>query len=389
MLFTPSPNSMSAIICDTLNYPVLSILNRFFFTTHSNRINRMTTPSKSKYSEAGVDIDKGNAFVNAIKKTVSSTHDKGVLNNIGGFSSHYAIDLEKFPQPILVNSTDGVGTKLAVAQLCNRHDTIGIDLVAMCVNDLVVGGATPLCFLDYFAVSKLDIDTACQVVDGIAEGCRQAGCSLVGGETAEMPGLYQAKDYDLAGFVTGIVNRDEIIDGSTIIPGDTIIGLASNGLHSNGFSLVRKVFFTDLGLTVDTQIAEFGSTLGEELLKPTRIYVKNVLEVLRNHSIKGMVHNTGGGFIDNIPRILPDQCGAEIDCNSWQAPPIFTYLMEKGAIPREEMYRTFNMGIGLMVIVEKEKAKEILDLFNQLGETATVIGTITENPAKESVELKF
>lgn len=349
----------------------------------------MTTPSKSKYSEAGVDIDKGNAFVDAIKQTVSSTHDKGVLTNIGGFSSHYAIDLERFPQPILVNSTDGVGTKLAVAQLCNRHDTIGIDLVAMCVNDLVVGGATPLCFLDYFAVSRLDIDTASQVVEGIAEGCRQAGCSLVGGETAEMPGLYQGDDYDLAGFVTGIVNRDEIIDGSTIEPDDTIIGLASNGLHSNGFSLVRKVFFTDLGLTVDTQIDEFGSTLGEELLKPTRIYVKNVLEALGQFPIKGMVHNTGGGFIDNIPRILPDHCGAEIDCNAWNIPPVFSYLMEKGNIPREEMYRTFNMGIGLMVIVDQQIAQDVLDLFNRLGETASIIGKISENPAKESVELLF
>lgn len=349
----------------------------------------MTAPSKSKYSEAGVDIDKGNAFVDAIKKTVSSTHDEGVLNNIGGFSSHYSIDLNKFPQPILVNSTDGVGTKLAVAQLCNRHDTIGIDLVAMCVNDLVVGGATPLCFLDYFSVGKLDIETACQVVEGIAEGCRQAGCSLVGGETAEMPGLYQANDYDLAGFVTGIVNRDSIIDGSTIKPGDTIIGLASNGLHSNGFSLVRKVFFTDLGLSVDTDIAEFDSTLGEELLKPTRIYVKNVLEVLKKYSIKGMVHNTGGGFIDNIPRILPDNCGAEINCKSWLIPPVFSYLMEKGEIPKEEMYRTFNMGIGLMAIVDSNTAQEVADLFNALGETASIIGTITENGEKDSVELLF
>ncbi len=337
----------------------------------------MSNSIKSKYSEAGVDIDKGNAFVEKIKPVVAATHDNGVLGNIGGFSSYYQIDLQKFPNPVLVNSTDGVGTKLAVANLCGRHDTIGIDLVAMCVNDLVVGGATPLCFLDYFAVGQLDIDVAAEVVTGIAAGCRQAGCSLVGGETAEMPGLYKAGDYDLAGFVTGIVNRDAIIDGSNIEEGDVVIGLASNGLHSNGFSLVRKICFTDLKLDINDHIDALGCTLGEELLKPTRIYVKNVLDCLERFSVKGMVHNTGGGFIDNIPRILPSGCGVQIDRSSWQIPAIFTFLQQQGNISGEEMYRTFNMGIGLLMIVDRKQAESICDHLNSLGEKAQIIGSIT------------
>lgn len=345
------------------------------------------TTSKSKYSEAGVDIDKGNAFVDAIKSTVSSTHDKGVLNNIGGFSSHYEVDLQRFPQPVLVSSTDGVGTKLAVAHMCKKHDTIGIDLVAMCVNDLVVGGATPLCFLDYFAVGKLEVDVAVEVVKGIAEGCKQSGCSLVGGETAEMPGLYQDDDYDLAGFVTGIVNRDAIIDGSTIGEGDVIIGLASSGLHSNGFSLVRKICFTDLGLNIDEHIDELGCTIGEELIKPTRIYVKNVLEAIDKHELKGLVHNTGGGFIDNIPRILPSGLGAEIDCSAWTAPPVFNFLQQKGEVPQEEMYRTFNMGIGMMVMVDAANAETVCKFFNSIGEKATIIGKVT-SAGDEQIVLK-
>ncbi len=228
----------------------------------------MSKTGKSKYAEAGVDIDKGNAFVEEIKDIVASTQQRGVLSGIGGFSSHFAIDTTKYPKPVLVNSTDGVGTKLAIAHLCNKHDTIGIDLVAMCVNDLVVGGATPLCFLDYLAVGKLDIAIAREVVRGIAEGCRQAQCALVGGETAEMPGLYREKDYDLAGFVTGIIDRDSIIDGSDIRAGDKIIGLQSSGLHSNGFSLVRKICFSDHDFSVDQYIDELGCSLGEELLRP-------------------------------------------------------------------------------------------------------------------------
>lgn len=336
----------------------------------------MTDSSKSKYSEAGVNIDKGNEFIEQIKEVVASTHQRGVLGGIGGFSSHIAIDTTKYAKPVIVNSTDGVGTKLAVAHLCNRHDTIGIDLVAMCVNDLIVGGASPLCFLDYFAVGKLDLEIAKNVVTGIAEGCKQAQCSLVGGETAEMPGLYKDKDYDLAGFVTGIVDRDNIIDGSDIRAGDKIIGLASSGLHSNGYSLVRKVCFTDNNLNVEDFIEEFTTTLGEELLKPTRIYVQAVKNVLKNFPINGMVHNTGGGFIDNIPRILPKGCKAILEKGTWEIPPIFPFLQKLGKIPEDEMYRTFNMGIGLLAIVDEAKANDICHHFKAVDEMATVIGEI-------------
>jgi len=337
----------------------------------------MSDPKKSKYSEAGVDIDKGNAFIEEIKEIVNSTHQRGVLGGIGGFSSHMVIDTNKYKTPVIVNSTDGVGTKLAVAQLCNKHDTIGIDLVAMCVNDLIVGGATPLSFLDYLAVGKLDLTMAKNIIKGIAEGCIQANCSLVGGETAEMPGLYQGTDYDLAGFVTGIVDRDAIIDGSDISSGNKIIGLESSGLHSNGYSLVRKIFFSDHDYTVDQFIDELDCTLGEELLKPTRIYVQSVLNVLKNYPINGMVHNTGGGFTDNIPRILPKGCKAVIDTKTWTPPPIFSLLEKMGEIPSEEMYRTFNMGIGLLVIVDEGEVDDICHHFGALGEKAYVIGEIS------------
>ena len=348
----------------------------------------MTKNTRSKYSEAGVDIDKGNRFVEKIKEVVATTHQRGVLNDIGGFSSLFAIDTEKYKQPVLVTSTDGVGTKLAVAQMCGKHDTIGIDLVAMCVNDIVVGGATPLCFLDYFSMGKLEIDVASEIVEGIAEGCRQAKCSLVGGETAEMPGLYKTGEYDLAGFTVGIVNRDQIIDGSGIRVGNTIIGLRSNGLHSNGFSLVRKICFQDLQLTVDSRVEELDATLGEELLKPTRIYVQAVLNVLKSYPINGMVHNTGGGFIDNIPRILPKGCKAVIDRTSWAEQPIFDFLKRHGKISQEEMYRTFNMGLGLLAIVAEEQADDIIQRFEALGEVPYRIGRI-ESCAEAEAQVIF
>ncbi|RZW25992.1 MAG: phosphoribosylformylglycinamidine cyclo-ligase, partial [Desulfobulbaceae bacterium] len=251
----------------------------------------MTESIRSKYQEAGVDIDKGNAFVRKIKNVIADTHQRGVISEIGGFSSLFSIDKDKYESPVLVSSTDGVGTKLAVAKSCGKHDTIGIDLVAMCANDIIVSGAKPLFFLDYLAVGKLELEVASQIVTGIAEGCKMANCSLVGGETAEMPGLYKEGDYDIAGFVTGIVDRDNIIDGSDIRVGNKIIGLESNGLHANGFSLVRKICFNDLGLSVDDYIEELGLALGEELLKPTRIYVQPILNVLKNYKINGMVHN--------------------------------------------------------------------------------------------------
>jgi len=347
----------------------------------------MNDIKQSKYSEAGVDIDKGNAFVKEIKDIVSATHQPGVLNDIGGFSSLFALDTEKYKNPVLVSSTDGVGTKLAIAGLCNKHDTIGIDLVAMCVNDIIVGGATPLCFLDYFSVGKLELDVATEVVRGIAEGCRQSLCSLVGGETAEMPGLYKAGDYDLAGFVVGVVDRETIIDGTQVKPGNKIIGLASSGLHSNGYSLVRKICFTDLKLNVDETIEELGCTLGEELLRPTKIYVQSVLGVLAKYQINGIIHNTGGGFIDNIPRILPRGCKAVINTSSWALPPIFPFLEEKGDVPNDEMYRTFNMGIGLMVIVDDSHALDIMKHFEELGEQPHIIGEIATMDDDVEVEL--
>ncbi len=337
----------------------------------------MSEAKQSKYSEAGVDIDKGNEFVHGIKDIVKSTHQRGVLNDIGGFSSLFAVDTNKYKRPVLVTSTDGVGTKLDIAKRCNKHNTIGIDLVAMCVNDIIVGGAKPLCFLDYYSVGKLELDVATEVVKGIAEGCIQSQCSLVGGETAEMPGLYKAGDYDLAGFVVGIGDRDKLIDGSEIKVGNKIIGLKSSGLHSNGFSLVRKICFTDHKLSVDQYIDELGCTLGEELLRPTKIYVQSVLGVLRNNKLNGIVHNTGGGFIDNIPRILPNGCKAEINCTSWTVPPVFEFLADKGDVPREEMYRTFNMGIGLMIAVDDDIVEEISHLFQAHGEEVAVIGEIT------------
>lgn len=338
----------------------------------------MTAPetAASKYSEAGVDIDKGNAFVSRIKNIVSATHSRTVLDTIGGFSGLFSIGNANCEDPVLIASTDGVGTKLKIARLCNKHDTIGIDLVAMCVNDIVVSGAKPLFFLDYFSCSSLDLDEATDVVKGIADGCKQANCSLIGGETAEMPGLYQAGDYDLAGFSVGIVERDKIIDGSDVRVGNKIIGLASSGLHSNGFSLVRKIIFEDSGLSVDDEVTELGCTVGEELIKPTKIYVQSVLGVVNRFPVHSLVHNTGGGFIDNIPRVLPKGCRAVIDKDSWEKPPIFSFLQEKGDIPEAEMYRTFNMGIGMMAVVKEQDVESVMQHFEAMGEKTFLIGEV-------------
>lgn len=330
----------------------------------------------SKYREAGVDIDKGNAFVSRIKKIVASTHSRTVIDDIGGFSGLFSIGNAGYKDPVLIASTDGVGTKLKIAQLCNKHDTIGIDLVAMCVNDIIVSGAKPLFFLDYFSSSSLDLDVATDVVRGIAEGCKISKCSLIGGETAEMPGLYQPGDYDLAGFSVGIGERDKIIDGSDIRVGNKIIGLASSGLHSNGFSLVRKIIFEELGLNIADTVEELGCTVGEELIKPTRIYVESILRVRRNFQINGLIHNTGGGFIDNIPRVLPNGCKAVIDKNSWDIPPIFGFLQDKGSVPEAEMYRTFNMGIGMMVIISDADLESATQHFKAMGEQPFLIGEV-------------
>jgi len=330
------------------------------------------------YKEAGVDIDKADAFVKSILPLVKATHRTGVLGEIGGFGGLFQLDVEKYRHPVLVSSTDGVGTKIKIAILMDRHDTIGIDLVAMCVNDIITWGATPLFFLDYLAMGRLNPQTAIQIIEGITLGCRQARCALIGGETAEMPGMYQQGDYDLAGFVVGVAERDHLVDGSDIAVGHRVIGLASSGLHANGFSLVRKVLFERHGLSVLDEIPAFDGTLGEELLKPTRIYVETVLNLMRDFPLSGICHITGGGLTDNLPRILPRTCQAVIKLESWPVLPIFRFLQDKGNIPLPEMLRTFNNGIGLVVTVPPEQEADVLLRLQGLNEEAFVIGDIVE-----------
>lgn len=329
-----------------------------------------------KYKDTGVDIDNANLFVERLKPLVKSTFRKEVMGQIGGFGGLFHLDLTRIKDPVLVASTDGVGTKLMIAQMMQKHDTIGIDLVAMSVNDVIVQGAEPLFFLDYLATGKVQLERSVQILEGIVKGCQEAGCALIGGETAEMPGLYSSDEYDLAGFCIGIVEADRLIDGSEIRVGDRIIGLASNGLHSNGFSLVRKVLLEAAGLGLGDRIEGLDNSLGEELIRPTKIYVKSVLNIIKNFTVKGLVHVTGGGFIDNLPRILPGPCRAAMVKNSWEVPPIFNLLQEKGNIAAEEMYRVFNMGIGMMMVVPDKEGAEILERLKNLGERAYQIGSI-------------
>jgi len=330
------------------------------------------------YKDAGVDIDAGNKFVQLIKPLVKATSRPEVLTDIGGFGGLFSLHADKYQKPTLVASTDGVGTKLKLAFMMDKHDTVGIDLVAMCVNDIVVQGAEPLFFLDYMATGKLTPEKAQDVIKGIAEGCIQAGCALIGGETAEMPGFYGTGEYDLAGFTVGIVDNNAIIDGSTITVGDRLIGLASSGLHSNGYSLARKVFFDRLGLSVEAQMEELHRTIGEELLEPTRIYVKTVLNLLRDFEIKGMAHITGGGLVENVPRVLPKNCQAIIQKDSWTKPAIFEVIRQAGNIEETEMYRTLNYGIGMVLVVPEKDVEEILVRLSGLKETAFVIGEIAK-----------
>jgi len=334
------------------------------------------------YKDAGVDIDAGNRFVEMIKPLVKATFRPGVQTDIGGFGGLFSLNLEKYRKPTLVASTDGVGTKLKLAFMADKHDTVGIDLVAMCVNDIIVQGAEPLFFLDYFATGRLAPEKAAEVVKGISAGCVDAGCALIGGETAEMPGMYADGEYDLAGFTVGVVNSDEIIDGSSITVGDRLIGLASSGLHSNGYSLARKVFLEVMGLSLDSQLAELSRPLGEELLTPTRIYVKTVLNLMRDFRLKGIAHITGGGLLENLPRILPEGCQVTIDTASWEKPAIFEVLRQGGNVAVEEMYRTFNYGIGLVLIVPAAEADDILSRLAGLGETAALIGEVVERDGK-------
>lgn len=331
---------------------------------------------KVTYKDAGVDIDKANMFVERIKPLVKSTFRKEVMSNIGGFGGLFHLDVARIKDPVLVASTDGVGTKLMIAQMMKKNDTIGIDLVAMSVNDVVVQGAEPLFFLDYLATGKIVVETSLQILEGIVKGCQDAGCALIGGETAEMPGLYGEGEYDLAGFCVGIVEADKLIDGSEIRVGDRIIGLASQGLHSNGFSLARKVLLEKARLKLEDRVDGLEHSLGEELLRPTRIYVKSLLNFIKSFTVKGMVHITGGGFNDNMPRIIPGPCRAIINKNSWEVPQIFNFISEKGDIDENEMFRVFNMGIGMMVVVPEKELAEALERLRNLGEQAYPIGVI-------------
>lgn len=345
-----------------------------------NKDNEKKDNQSISYKDAGVDIEAGDQLVERIKPFAKKTMRGEVLGGIGGFGSLFEVP-KKYKEPILVSGTDGVGTKLKLAFELNKHDTVGIDLVAMSVNDILVQGAEPLFFLDYFACGKLDVETASQVIKGIAEGCAQSGCALVGGETAEMPGMYPEGEYDLAGFAVGVVEKSEIINGKTIQPGDVVIGLASSGAHSNGYSLIRKI--------ISNEKADFlgpfdGKTLKDIVMEPTRLYVKSILKLKETIEIKGMAHITGGGITENIPRILEEDLMAEIQSSSWPLPKLFQWLQEKGNIPNAELYRTFNCGIGMAIVIDRKdvaKAKQILQEFN---ETVYEIGVIRKRESNEN-----
>ncbi|MGE0252621.1 MAG: phosphoribosylformylglycinamidine cyclo-ligase [Dongiaceae bacterium] len=342
------------------------------------------------YKQAGVDIEAGNTLVEVIKPLTRGTARPGADGSLGGFGAIFDLQAAGYKDPLLVSTTDGVGTKLKIAILAEKHDTIGIDLVAMCVNDLIVQGAEPLIFLDYYACGKLEVEVAREVIAGIAAGCRIAGCALVGGETAEMPGMYKSEDYDLAGFAVGAVERSMLLDGRTIGAGDVILGLASDGVHSNGFSLVRKIV-EDLKLSYNSP-APFAldRNLGEALLTPTRIYVQSILPLIRQGKIKGLAHITGGGLLENIPRVLPAHLRAEIDLKSWHLPPVFQWLKNAGNVPDEDMARTFNCGIGMMAVVAASEAAIVTADLTRSGEKVYQIGRIMPRQGSEGpVDLKY
>lgn len=331
------------------------------------------------YKQAGVNIAAGNEAVERMKRHVARTSRPEVLGGLGGFGGLFAMDREKYKEPVLVSGTDGVGTKLKVAFAADKHDTVGIDCVAMCVNDIVVQGAEPLFFLDYLAIGALDPAKAEQIVAGVAEGCVQAGCALIGGETAEMPSMYQDGEYDIAGFTVGVVERSRMIDGSGIQAGDAVIGLASSGVHSNGFSLVRKLLLDSGKYGVGDRPPELGGvTLGDALLAPTRIYVKPVLQLLQAVNVRGMAHITGGGFIENIPRVLPSNKNAHIRLGSWPMPPIFNLLRAEGGLTHDDCYRTFNMGIGYIIVVPADAKEKAMQALSAAGETPYEIGVIED-----------
>ena len=326
------------------------------------------------YKSAGVDIEAGNALVDRIKPIAAKTRNAGVMAGLGGFGSLFELPLDRYKQPILVSGTDGVGTKLKLALDMNVHNTVGIDLVAMCVNDIIVQGAEPLFFLDYFATGKLNVDTAAAVIEGIGQGCEQSGAALVGGETAEMPGMYSDGDYDLAGFCVGIVEKDRIIDGGKVKAGDKLLGIASSGPHSNGYSLIRKIIERS-GASLTDKVN--GKPLGETLLTPTRIYVKSLLELLKTIDVHALAHITGGGITENLPRVLPDNLSAKIELSAWKLPEIFVWLQQQGNVELADMLVTFNCGIGMIVCVDAADEAATVALLNQLGETVFSLGEIT------------
>lgn len=343
------------------------------------------TDKKTSYQDAGVDIEKGNELIRRLKETIDNTHKKGVIGGLGGFGGLFDFGSLKYKHPILVSGTDGVGTKIKLAIENNMHDTIGIDLVAMCVNDIIVQGAKPLFFLDYFACSKLDINIAETVINGIGVGCSLAECNLIGGETAEMPGMYKEQDYDLAGFCVGVVEKDKMITGENVAAGDVLIAIASSGCHSNGYSLIRKILNdtnADLSQVID------GKKLLEHLLTPTRIYVKQILNLMKHISIKSLAHITGGGLIENLPRVIPKDLSVIINTDTWNLPPIFAWLSEQGKIDSDEMFKTFNCGIGLVMCVERNNVDKAINHLNDNGETAWVIGSIIKNNGGTKVHIK-
>lgn len=337
------------------------------------------------YRDSGVDIKAGYEAVKLMQQHVKSTFRKEVLTDIGGFGGLFSLDVERFKKPVLVSGTDGVGTKLKIAFMMDKHDTVGIDCVAMCVNDIICSGAEPLFFLDYIACGRLLPEKAALIVEGVARGCREAGCSLIGGETAEMPGFYPDGEYDIAGFAVGVVDRDRIIDGSSIRPGDIVIGLPSSGLHSNGFSMVRKIFFGMAKLSTGDYIPELGCTLGEELLKPTRIYAGTVLELIENFEIKGIAHITGGGFFENLPRVLPKGRDIIVRRSSWEVPPVFHLIQKTGDVDEREMFSTFNMGIGLVLITSPYEGDKLVSLLKTKGEKACIIGEVVDGNGEVKV----
>ncbi|MDD4320064.1 MAG: phosphoribosylformylglycinamidine cyclo-ligase [Acidaminococcaceae bacterium] len=334
------------------------------------------------YADSGVDIDAGNRAVELMKESVRATYRPEVMGDLGGFGGLFALNSGKYQEPVLVSGTDGVGTKLKIAFMLDKHDTIGQDAVAMCVNDILVQGAEPLFFLDYIAVDKVNAEKVAQIVQGVARACKESGCALIGGETAEMAGFYTKDEYDIAGFCVGVVEKSKMITGDKVAAGDVLLGLPSTGLHSNGYSLVRKICFEVMNMESETQIPEFGKTLGEELLTPTRLYPAVCLPLIEKFNLHGMVHITGGGFYENIPRILPKDCDALVNAGAWEIPPVFQKLQEWGNVPWTEMYRTFNMGVGMVLLVGADEVEALREYLTTAGEAYYELGSIVKGSKK-------